>query len=340
MFEQLDLATIKGQSLFCLSLSLGIIGGRVWWGNFVSADWTDNVSYLGDKSLTPIIVVAKNLDFMEDEEAIAVLDEPQPAARAVSDQEIQHYRRHGWVRLDNLFPSRVVAGLLARAKATMGADPLTVKSGSPIERIPNEFNWYARWDGCSYHDDWIKQLSHSRPLAAVASRLIGNQVRFYFDHIFVKLPASRHGAETPWHQDLPHHPLDRQGGLTIWVPLVDCPPEMGTLRFLDGSHRAGLLGRYLNRRDGVRLTDEHPWVLDEYEMSSALYLRAGDATVHNFAIVHSAQENTTRSPRWVYAIQWLPTSVRYTGAPHHRTDGLGLEIDQPLDHARFPVILT
>jgi hypothetical protein len=56
------------------------------------------------------------------------------------------------------------------------------------------------------------------------------------------------------------------------------------------------------------------------------------------AIIHYAQENTTPRPRWVYSTQWLPPTARYTGAPNHRTDGLGLEIDKPLEHARFPVI--
>jgi hypothetical protein len=277
---------------------------------------------------------------MTSEHPAPAADESSPYIRAISDEEVEHYRRNGWVKLEQLFSPSAVEGLLARAQARMGAEPLTVSREDPDERQPNEYDWYARWDGCSHADDWIRGLGQSRALAGAASRLMGGPVRFYFDHMFVKLPVSLEGGKTPWHQDLPHHPLDRQGVLTIWVPLIDCPPEMGTMRFLSGSHRAGLLGRYLNRRDGVCLIDEHPWVLDEYEMSPPLHLRAGDATVHNLAIVHYAQENTTGSPRWVYACQWLPPTARYTGAPNHRTDGHGLEVDQPLEHPRFPVIPT
>ena len=264
---------------------------------------------------------------------------PLAAVRAVTDDEVEHYQKHGWVKLDQLFQPWAVRGLLKRAKERMGEDPLSVSRVSPNERVENEQNWYARWDGCSHSDAWISDLSHSRALAGVAARLMGSkQVRFYFDHIFVKRPAASDGGPTPWHQDLPHHPLDRQGVLTIWTPLVECPPEMGTMRFLSGSHRAGLFGRYLNRNDGINLVDEYPWVLDEFEMSPPLHLRAGDATVHNLAIIHYAPENATPSPRWVYAIQWLPPSARYTGAPNHRTVGLELEIDAPLDHPRFPII--
>ena len=273
-------------------------------------------------------------------EAVALLEEQSPDhVRDITTGEIEHFRKNGWVKLDRLFDKWAVDGLLQRAQSRMGSDPLTVSRTSSTERVANEYNWYARWDGCSHADEWIRQISQSRALARVAARLMGKaEVRFYFDHMFVKRPAKSDGGETPWHQDLPHHPLDRQGVLTIWVPLVGCSPEMGSLRFLSGSHRAGLLGRYLNRRDGISLIDEHPWVLEQYEKSPALHLQAGDATVHDLAVIHYAPPNTTNSPRWVYSTQWLPPATRFTGAPNHRTEGHGLTIDKPLDHPRFPII--
>lgn len=262
----------------------------------------------------------------------------QPSIREVTDEEVDHYRLNGWVKLEKLFPLWAVEGLLRRAQSRMGMEPQTVSRLDPNERIKDEYGWYSRWDGCSHADEWIHELSHSRALAKVASRLMNGPVRFYFDHVFVKIPAIMQGTATPWHQDLPHHPLDRQGALTIWTPLVDCPPEMGTMRFLNGSHKAGLFGRFLNRRDDVSLVDEYPWVLDDFELSPEIHLRPGDATVHNLAVVHYAPPNTTDKPRWVYANQWMPPSARFTGAPNHRTEGLGLEIDKPLDHPRFPIV--
>jgi hypothetical protein len=62
--------------------------------------------------------------------------------------------------------------------------------------------------------------------------------------------------------------------------------------------------------------------------------------VHNLAITHYAPPNATDKPRWVYSTQWLPYRTRYTGAPNHRTEGLGLQIDRPLEHPRFPIIET
>lgn len=273
---------------------------------------------------------------------MSIDQETRAGIRSVTDEEVAHYQKNGWAKLDGLFAPAVVEGLLARAQSKMGVqDTRTVSRQSSDELEANEYNWYARWDGPSHEDPWIRGIGQSRALATAASRLMGGDtVRFYFDHFFVKVPAASAGGKTPWHQDLPHHPLDRQGVLTIWVPLVDCPPEKGSLRFLSGSHRAGLLGRFLNRRDEVQLVDEYPRILDEYEMSPPLHMRPGDATVHNLAITHYAPENSTDTARWVYSTQWLPHRTRYTGAPNHRTEGLGLTIDRPLEHPRFPIVET
>jgi phytanoyl-CoA dioxygenase PhyH len=271
---------------------------------------------------------------------VTVEQQPMTGIRPVTPAEVEHYQQHGWVKLDQLYEPWIIDGLLTRAQTKMGTTPLTVSRDTPTELEPNEYNWYARWDGCSHEDDWIRSISHSTALATVAATLMNDTVKFYFDHFFVKLPATDHGSETPWHQDLPHHPLDRQGVLTIWAPLVDCPPEKGSLRFLNGSHRAGLLGRFLNRRDDIQLTHEYPWILDKYDISPPLHMHPGDVTVHNLAITHYAPENTTPDPRWVYSTQWLPHRTRYTGAPNHRTDNHNLTIDQPLDHPRFPTIPT
>lgn len=266
------------------------------------------------------------------------LEAPETGIASIGTDDARSFRERGWLCIRKLFSAGIVSQLLARAEARMGRDPLTVLRQDAGRRVDNAYGWYARWDGCSHHDEYIRRISHSPRLAAVASALIGKPVRFYFDHVFAKLPARSAGRDTPWHQDLPHHPLDRHGALTMWIALVDCAPEMGSMRFLSGSHRSGLYGRFLNRSDGVTLVDDHPGVLDRFEISPPLGLQAGDATVHDLAVIHHAPENSSDRVRWTYVCQWLPADARYTGAPNHRTDGLGLAVDQPLEHEHFPLI--
>jgi ectoine hydroxylase-related dioxygenase (phytanoyl-CoA dioxygenase family) len=122
------------------------------------------------------------------------------------------------------------------------------------------------------------------------------------------------------------------------MPLVDCPPEKGTMRFLSGSHRAGLLGRFVHRTDGYDLLDHFSELEQAHPISEPLHLAPGDVTVHDRMTVHFAPENTTDSIRWVYAVSWFNDDALYTGQPCHRMDGLDLKVNERLDHPNFPRI--
>jgi ectoine hydroxylase-related dioxygenase (phytanoyl-CoA dioxygenase family) len=256
--------------------------------------------------------------------------------RPVTADEVDFYRRNGWVKLDALLPAELTTQLLAVAQATMGQDADNPTYSGRGAR-------YAAWTHASADSDWLRSVSQSRELGAVGSTLGGGRsLRWYADTFLAKKGTATGGAETPWHQDLPQHAFDRGGAMTIWIPLVDCPPERGTLRFLSGSHRAGPLGRFGRRADGASraadIVDVYPSVAEEFPESPPLRLRVGDATVHDALTVHAAPANNTARTRWVYSITWFPAETLYTGASSYHTNGLGLTVDDPFDDDRFPVV--
>ncbi len=261
--------------------------------------------------------------------------------RDLSGEEIAQYRKNGWVHLKGLLAPGVAEELLRRVQERMGADAGTEmrgdygRAGAPetLQRA------WRNYDFPSRDDEWIASLCLSAGLARVTTRLMdGRDARHIADHVLCKLPAGRQGGKTPWHNDLMSFPFDRAGALTIWIAMVDCPPEKGSLRFLSGSHRERPLGRYSQRADGVDMVDDHPWLLKRYPPSPPLHLRAGDATVHDMLTVHSAPENLTDTPRWVYATHRFPADAFYTGAPQRFFDGLGLEVNRPIDHPSLPLL--
>jgi ectoine hydroxylase-related dioxygenase (phytanoyl-CoA dioxygenase family) len=73
-------------------------------------------------------------------------------------------------------------------------------------------------------------------------------------------------------------------------------------------------------------------------MSPPLHLKAGDATVHSVLVGHGASENQTDEPRWAYICAYIPGDALYTGAPNYNYDGIGLEVNKPIDHPRFPIL--
>ena len=264
--------------------------------------------------------------------------------RDVTDQEIEFYREHGWVKLEGFVDPATVERMLIRLKAKMGEDASADAGGGYSDDAATSRPAAARalfnsYEGLSAEEQEFRAVSMSAAMGRALSRLADDGVRFWDDMALVKMPVEKAGGKTPWHQDMPYYPFDRLGMLNLWLALVDVPPEMGTMRFVEGSHRWGPLGRVIHRTDGVDTVDLLPPDLkDKFEVSPPLRLVAGDATVHNLMTIHSAPENRTHDPRWAYVLTVFPDQALYTGAPHRNTDGLGLTVNERLEHERFPLL--
>ncbi len=261
--------------------------------------------------------------------------------REPTDDEVATFRENGWVHLQGLLTPEVAGEFLSRIQARMGADAgEEVRGDYAASGAPKTLQAaWRNYDFASRDDEWIASVCFSYGLSKVTTRMMGDKdARYLADHVLCKLPAASAGGRTPWHNDLMTFPVDRAGSLTIWIALVDCPPERGTLRYLTGSHRERPLGRYAQRDDGVDMVTDNPWLTVRYEECPPLDLRAGDALVHDMMTVHSARVNTTDAPRWVYATHRFPADALYTGAPQRFFDGLGLPLNQPVDHPSFPLL--
>lgn len=274
------------------------------------------------------------------------------APRAITDDEVAFYVENGWVKLENLISPELAAALLDGAKGLMETG--IASQGVAEEQEGDRFAKASKgtkvldigiWQDYHYpaRDDRAEpftSLVFSKALGRGAQRLLAKNVpvQYSSDLIACKMPAgSRGGEATNWHQDFPIFPFDRYGSFAFWIALNDLPPEKGTMRFLSGSQREGPIGRdgFLQGVDALEL---YPELGDRYELSPPLHLKPGDATAHHAAVIHSAPQNATAEPRWAYIIAFIPGDTLYTGASHHNFDGLGLEVNKPIRHARFPVV--
>ena len=263
-------------------------------------------------------------------------DAPLEALRTVTPEEIRHYKENGWVKLEGLISPEAAAATRERLERRL--EGARGKGGFSADS-----SLFEVLDHLSRDDETLEAFSHSRKLGRVVSDLMGcgrpgvQGVRFWFDNALVKMPAAERGAKTPWHQDEPYGPFDRQGSATVWIALVDMPPERGTLRFYSGSQRLGGLGRHL-LKPGFDALDEYPWVADEFDLSPPLHLKPGDATVHMRAVLHSAPANETDEPRWAYQLIFFPAEALVNGMPHPELEGTGLVENDLFDHPRFPQV--
>jgi ectoine hydroxylase-related dioxygenase (phytanoyl-CoA dioxygenase family) len=147
-----------------------------------------------------------------------------------------------------------------------------------------------------------KRFVLARRFAKAAAELMGvPAVRIYHDQALFKEPG---GGHTPWHQDQIYWPLDTDKTITMWMPLVPIPEEVGSMTFASGTHRNGYISRQV-------ISDESHKTLKEYIESKGLEqinygaMAAGDATFHSGWTVHSAPPNPTDRMREVMTVIYI-----------------------------------
>ena len=259
--------------------------------------------------------------------------------RSVTAQEIKLFHENGWVKLQGMVSSEYVGLVLSAAHKNMGRD-----GDSNANTYHQYFNMeFARG----------LEIPAFRPLLAALARNAktlmarnGIGARLMDDVWSAKLPADgtfRHGASTrtDFHQDFPVAGVDRSGGMMFWLALVDMTPEMGTMSFLNRSHRMGPLAAHFTHH-GHDLTEVYPKLAAQCPSSGPISYKAGDVTVHSNLTVHGAGENRTDHVRWAYITVWQPSDAYWTGAHVQRFEELAekgrMKPFGPLDADAFPVL--
>jgi ectoine hydroxylase-related dioxygenase (phytanoyl-CoA dioxygenase family) len=163
-------------------------------------------------------------------------------------------------------------------------------------------------------DERVRQFVFARRFAKIAAELMGvKAVRLYHDQALYKEPQ---GGHTPWHQDQQYWPLDGVKCVTLWMPLVDCSAEMGTMRFASGSQALGYLGP-LNISDDSEKELSDLVTEKGYPITYAGDMKAGDATFHNGWTIHGAPGNATSDKlREVMTIIYLEDNAVITEPDH------------------------
>jgi ectoine hydroxylase-related dioxygenase (phytanoyl-CoA dioxygenase family) len=168
-------------------------------------------------------------------------------------------------------------------------------------------------------DEAARRFVFSPRFAKTAASLLGvDGVRLYHDQALFKEPG---GGHTPWHQDQFYWPLDTEQTITMWMPLADLDPAVGSMTFATGSHRHGNLR-------GHAISDESETEFERLVQQDAIpqdtygAIKAGDATFHAGWTLHRAGPNPTRAMRPVMTVIYFADGARVIEpeTPYHRFD--------------------
>ena len=154
-------------------------------------------------------------------------------------------------------------------------------------------------------DDMVR---HPRVLDVVR-QLLGDDLIVWDSDVFIKEAHSQ--GYVSWHQDLRYWGVDSHDAVTAWIALTDATGAMGCMRFLPGSHRAGLVDHddtfetdnLLTRGQNVR------WEIDESETRLG-DLKAGEMSVHHGLTMHASEPNRSADRRVGLVVRFATPAMR------------------------------
>ena len=234
------------------------------------------------------------------------------ALRTLNAEQVDFFRRNGWLVVEDLLSADDVARLGERAdqiaRGETDADPQRVQAEKVVregeaQAVARELEirklyWLAGQDAVLQN-----HARHPAIVDVIADLLDSDDIKLYADQLFMKPPAI--GAAQPWHQDsksfIDIYPMDL---VTAWAAIDDATLENGCLEFVPGSHLWGLLSN--------EQMDEHRALIgnDPAFMPQPGPLRSGSVSFHHSLTWHASRANTSTARRRGYAVHYMRAESR------------------------------
>ncbi|HEY3872239.1 MAG TPA: phytanoyl-CoA dioxygenase family protein [Actinocrinis sp.] len=198
-----------------------------------------------------------------------------------TDEEVEHYARHGWYLTRKVFTDEEADELTEASERYYAGE----RSRSLPRRPPRLACW-KRSDGAvqrhndyvHYESDPIAKILLKPEIGAIAARLAGaDRIRVFQSTLIYKPPIAGEPTNlVPWHFDKHYWATSSsERMLTAFVPFHDCGEREGTITMVDGSH----LWRETGRQDSMT---RHFAERDRTDLERVL----AENAAHNHAEVH------------------------------------------------------
>jgi ectoine hydroxylase-related dioxygenase (phytanoyl-CoA dioxygenase family) len=199
----------------------------------------------------------------------------------------------GYVLIRGILPREAVNSVLSDVMRVVAAADWLLPNHAPEERIANA------GAACGDPDPTFKRvyqevfnlesfhaLPHQPALRGVMKMLVGEQPFVHPKPIGRLIFPHCERLVTHAHQDYEFMGGDSEF-FTVWIPLHDCPIDLGPLRILEGSHRFGVQN---HQRENLHVPEipEGAAVGDGW-VGGHLY--AGDVLIFHSLTVHAASPN-------------------------------------------------
>ncbi|WP_158793226.1 phytanoyl-CoA dioxygenase family protein [Granulicella sp. L60] len=203
---------------------------------------------------------------------------------------------HGYLFLKGLIPAKDVRRLLDEIVEILHVAEWFIKDSDPASRVVNISS------ACGDPDPAFKSVyekvfnlesfhafTHQAILRQVMHQLVGSNLLIHPKPVGRLIFPNCERLIVHAHQD--HRAISGDSeSYTVWMPLHDCPPELGPLQILEASHRYGL--QSVDPETGIipkESAQGADWV--------AGHLNAGDVLIFHSLTVHAASANVSNQLR-------------------------------------------
>ena len=221
-------------------------------------------------------------------------------AYSLTDEQINDFRANGWTLLRGVCSAEEIAQF---GPAIEDAAFRFNKETRPIEERDTYGKAFLQIMNLWRSDPVVAEFTLAKRFAGIAAQLLGvDHVRLYHDQALFKEAG---GGPTPWHQDGAFWPVEQAKTVTLWMPLIDIPAEMGSMSFADGSHHEGILESAYGISDQSEAFFEGYVLGAKYNVRTSGVMSAGDATFHSGVTFHRAPGNPTDRVRSVMTVIYI-----------------------------------
>jgi ectoine hydroxylase len=252
-------------------------------------------------------------------------DETGSQRRYLSDEQIDAYRRDGYVSLPGVIDAGRIAELRAvtgrfvdRSRAISASDNLFDLDPTHCAQTPT----LRRIKNPADNDPLYRWVAFESPIPDIVAELIGPDVKFH--HSKLNLKGGRVGAPVEWHQDAAFYPHSNDDVLAVGLLLDDATAENGCLVVLPGSHRERVHEHYDDGGRFIGRMREEDIGRFDARKGQLLELPAGSIHIHHYRLIHWSAPNTSADDRWLLINAYSaadaiplsadPTKTRFFGA--------------------------
>ena len=190
----------------------------------------------------------------------------------LTDEQLAHYRRQGFVVIENLVSEAELSALQERLREyTHGGrshEQIRVQIEPRVTRgelsVEHPGDGIRKIDGLVESDDLFQALGRHPNIVGVLTRILGPDIKMFRNGVLLKPPEV--GSAKGMHQDSPYWPIRPMELCSGWFAIDEATVENGCMGVIAGAHREGALPH-------VHVTDDYVIPPQHYDAAARRWRR-------------------------------------------------------------------